>query len=176
MATPNLGFFESLLDDISGQLSSLRKQRALLFIMVIVAWLCPSPVQAAPTTDVINEFNISRVYDGDTFFINLPVETCQYDVLCRDLGVRLIGVDTAEIKGAKCPKERVAAFQARDFVRAQLQSASSVSLLQVKRDRNFRIDAIVVLDGQRDLASLVIAAGHGVLYDGKEARSQDWCL
>lgn len=152
-----------------------RTQACICLVLIVLAWLCPSPLQAAPTTDAITDFDITRVYDGDTFFINLPVETCQHDVLCRDLGVRVIGVDTPEIRGGQCPEEKAAAYRARNFVRTLLQAASSVSLLEVKRDRNFRIDAIVVLDGKQNLASLIIAAGHGVFYSGKHARAQDWC-
>lgn len=157
------------------QTRSLRRQRLLLLVLAGMAFLMPSPLRAAPTTDAITAFTVNRVYDGDTFFINLPRTGCYYDVLCRDLAVRVVGVDTPELRGAKCPQEKLAAVKARDFVIKVLRAASSIALVDVKRDGRFRIDATVLLNGQHDLADIIIRAHHGVPYLGTAARAQDWC-
>lgn len=165
----------ALIDLTVAKLRALQRQRLLLLLLAAIAYLLPSPLRAAPTTDAITTFTITRVYDGDTFFIDLPRAGCYYDVLCRDLPVRVIGVDAPELRGAGCPEEKQMAILARDFLAAQLRGASAIALIQVKRDSRFRIDARVIIDGQHDLAALLISAGLGAPYSGSGARARHWC-
>ena len=50
----------------------------------------------APTPASFDNVSIASVYDGDTFKINL---NCSLAVYCEKVPVRVLGVDTAEIKG-----------------------------------------------------------------------------
>ncbi|MEZ0150157.1 MAG: thermonuclease family protein [Candidatus Reddybacter sp.] len=144
--------------------------------MIKYLWLflLSAGIQAAPVTDAITDFKVLYTYDGDSFKIDLPVAGCIYDVLCRDLMVRVIGIDTPEIRGAKCDEEKIKALAARDFVSQLLGEAKTVQLTRVKRDGRFRLDAVVLVDGV-DLALIVINAGHGEFYSGKKARTANWC-
>jgi len=144
--------------------------------MIKYLWLflLSTGIQAAPVTDAITDFKVLYTYDGDSFKIDLPVAGCIYDVLCRDLMVRVIGVDTPEIRGAKCDEEKSRALSARDFVARLLGEAKAVQLTRVKRDGRFRLDAVVLVDDV-DLAQLIIKAGHGEFYRGEKARTANWC-
>ena len=55
------------------------------------------------TTDFEN-VQVLSVYDGDTFKVKL---SCDKDVLCQAVSVRVKGIDTPEIKSKnKCEKEK----------------------------------------------------------------------
>ena len=52
--------------------------------------------EKTPTPATFDNVSIASVYDGDTFKINL---NCSLAVYCEKVPVRVLGVDTAEIKG-----------------------------------------------------------------------------
>ena len=58
----------------------------------------PSHTAAAPVYGTIEISNVVRVYDGDTFFVNVDSWP---DVIGRKIGIRVNGIDTPEIRG-KC--------------------------------------------------------------------------
>jgi micrococcal nuclease len=61
-------------------------------------------------------------------------------------GVRVLGVDTPEIRG-ECPEESDKALAARDFVR-ELLVGELVLLADVQHDKyGGRVDAVVLLEG-----------------------------
>ena len=117
----------------------------------------------------LTAFEVVRVYDGDTFFVDIP---SLHPLLGDEIGVRVRGVDTPEIRG-HCDRERELARRARDFVQERLAQAATVTLVDVERGKYFRIVASVVVDGV-DLAELLIAAGLAVPYDG-DGPKQSWC-
>jgi micrococcal nuclease len=101
------------------------------------------------------------VIDGDT--IRTPAGRA----------IRVVGVDTPEMPGhAQCAREAVAAVAARDFTASALAAARHIDIQEKGLDRYRRTLAIVLIDG-RDLAELLIQAGHGRRYHGERRRS--WC-
>ncbi|MBI2603180.1 MAG: thermonuclease family protein [Deltaproteobacteria bacterium] len=109
-------------------------------------------------------------YDGDTMTFDIPGV---HPLLGDDIAVRLDGADTPEIKtGSSC--ETKLATVARDYVKALLTRARRVDLIDVKRDKYFRIVAKVVADGA-DLSDLLLAKGYAVPYDGGTKKKVDWC-
>lgn len=110
---------------------------------------------------------VVRVYDGDTFTVNLP---CDMPVLCRGVPVRLRGIDTPEIRG-QCREEIEAARAARARVREVL-TQGPVVLVQVGRDKYFRVLARAQV-GDVDLADDLITQGLARPYDG--GSKQGWC-
>lgn len=86
---------------------------------------------------------------------------------------RLDGLDTPEIRGAKCPSEREAAHRAQERLR-DLTDGHPVRLRPSgRRDRYGRWLAMLEADG-RDVGSILILEGLARPYKGG-ARG-DWCL
>jgi endonuclease YncB( thermonuclease family) len=113
---------------------------------------------------------VAGLYDGDTFRVNLP---CDYDVLCKNVPVRVAGVDTPEIKTKdKCEKR--AAQKAKQFTRAFL-GKPPVSLLNCRRDKYFRLLCDVKNSEGESLADNLLKAGFAVPYNGKEKPKINWC-
>lgn len=56
--------------------------------------------------------NVVKVYDGDSVTVSVKV----WDGLTAVDNVRLIGIDTPEIRG-KCPQEKAKAIEARDTLK-----------------------------------------------------------
>ena len=111
---------------------------------------------------------IISVYDGDTFRADirgLP------DIIGKNIAIRILGIDTPEIKG-KCEEEKIAAIKARDFARKALFNAKTITLKNLKRDKYFRLLADVYFD-DTDLADAHLVNNLAVKYSGKKKSS--WC-
>lgn len=120
------------------------------------------------TTDFENVQVIS-VYDGDTFKVKL---SCDKDVLCQAVSVRVKGIDTPEIKSKnKCEKEK--AKQAKAFTKSFLESGT-VNLKSCDRDKYFRLLCDVEVN-KKDLAQSLIKEKLAVKYDGGKKQTIDWC-
>lgn len=111
---------------------------------------------------------VVKVYDGDTITVNLPDLPA---VFGKHLSVRLRGIDAPEIKG-QCEREKTQALVARGALKAMLQRATFIELRNVSRDKYFRVDATVFVDG-RDLNAYMVAQGFARPYDG--GTRQGWC-
>lgn len=94
--------------------------------------------------DNIKIKKIISVYDGDTFRADL---NCEYKIFCENIGIRIYGIDTPEIKD-KRDHIKKRAYDARDFVRDKLYNAKKIHLRNIKRGKYFRIVADVYADGQ----------------------------
>ena len=111
---------------------------------------------------------IISVYDGDTFRADirgLP------DIIGKNIAIRILGIDTPEIKG-KCEEEKIVAIKARDFARKALFNAKIITLKNLKRDKYFRLLADVYFD-DTDLANALLVNNLAVKYSGKKKSS--WC-
>jgi len=111
---------------------------------------------------------VTTIYDGDTFYVIINQWP---DIIGKNIPVRLKGVDTPEMKGA-CYKEILMAREAKKFTVQQLRQAKKIELRNMSRDKYFRIDADVYLDG-KNLAQDLIAKKLGVTYSG--GTKVDWC-
>lgn len=117
----------------------------------------------------IHPKQINRVYDGDTFFIDVPGWP---DIIGSDIGIRVLHIDTPEIRG-ECEEEKILARAARDRVAELLANAKTIELRDMDRDKYFRIDADVYIDNVQ-LVSILNAEGLAVRpYDGGTKFS--WC-
>lgn len=113
----------------------------------------------------VKVLEILRVYDGDTFYVNLD---CSEDILCKNLPIRLQGIDTPEIKSTGL--EKVKAIKARDFVKDFLKK--DFVLKDCKRDKYFRLNCRVI-SNDKDLTEELIKNKLGVPYDGG-TKNTDW--
>lgn len=139
----------------------MQRKTIVLLLCSILGW--PLLSHAEDLTNVV----WLHCYDADTCNFDILPPT----VLNADIGVRFLGIDAPEILG-KCIKEKKLALEARDFVRAQLQGAKII-LKNVKRDKYYRIDAIMEANGV-NLNQLLIDKGYAVPYGGTGLR-HDWC-
>lgn len=111
---------------------------------------------------------VLRVYDGDTFFVNIKGWP---PIVGENIGIRIRGIDTPEIRG-KCPKEKELAVKARDFVNDLLSNASSIQLHNIERGKYFRVIADVLVDGIQ-LRAAIQESSFGRSYQGGSRRG--WC-
>jgi len=102
---------------------------------------------------------ILRVYDGDTYYVNLKDFP---PIIGTNVGIRLRGVDCPEIR-KECSK--ILAIEVRDYVIAKFKNAKKIELKRMSRDKYFRIDADIYVDGS-DLAKELIKLGYAKSYDG----------
>ncbi len=113
----------------------------------------------------VQQDDIKYIYDGDTFFLVCP------DCAKGKLGVRVMGVDTPELRG-RCPLEKQRARQAKQFAVAKLRQAQNIILVpnpKRRYDRYQRLLANVIIDGE-DLGAALIANGLGRPYAGEKRK------
>lgn len=109
-------------------------------------------------------------YDADTIKVNLPNI---HPLLGDRISVRVFGVDSPEIKGqTKCEKEK--AIKARDLVRTWLSTAKRIDLVNIGRDKYFRVLARVRIDG-KDLSDKLIELKLAYPYYGDTKEIRNWC-
>ena len=116
---------------------------------------------------VISE--VTSVYDGDTFRANIPDFP---ELIGRNIGIRINGIDTPEIKG-KCEQEKQLAFKAKRFTVEMLTKANVIEIRNLQRGKYFRIVADVYADGV-NVADELVKENLAVVYDGGK-KVKDWC-
>lgn len=107
------------------------------------------------------EVILVRVHDGDTIIVDVPVFPA---IIGDNILVRLSHIDTPEITD-KRPEVKTLAIKAREVLKQILHDAKKIELTELKRDKYFRINAIVIADGvnvQTTLMNLELAKP----YDG----------
>jgi len=94
----------------------------------------------------VNNFcqvKVERVYDGDTFFVNIPKV---HSLFGKTLGIRVKGIDTPELRGGT-KESKARGILARDFAANLLKKAKRVDLKDCTRGKFFRIVCDVYLSG-----------------------------
>lgn len=109
-------------------------------------------------------------YDGDTITVEVPGV---HPLLGKNISVRVLGVDTPEIKG-KLPCEKEQARVAQRLVQSLLKDAKRIDLINVQRDKYFRILADVHVDG-KSIAQVLTQNHLAYAYDGGTKQHINWC-
>lgn len=154
-------------------------KRIALAVAVLALSACraePVHAQTPPKALRLYQVQVTSIYDGDTFSINLPGLPTELN----PVKIRLRGVDTPERGGkAKCESERVRADAARAFTVKQIaRTQGRVVIGNLDWDKyGGRIDADVYVGpaGNERLVDLLIQNGYGREYHG-EARTKGWCF
>ena len=126
---------------------------------MVSCWSC---LEAKHTYGQLSVAKVDRVHDGDTFIVEIAGV---HPLIGKEISIRINGIDSPEITDARDEVKRLA-VEARDYVARRLQSATHIELLNVQRDKYFRILADVWVDGV-DLAQELIEQGLAQPYDGK---------
>jgi len=111
---------------------------------------------------------VERCHDGDTCRVSLPGLP---DVFAT-MGVRLRGIDAAELRGAKCDLEKCLAVDARDKL-VSMVVGRNTTLDDCAPDKYFRLLCDVSVDGA-DVGSQLLRGGYAVRYTGRGPK-HDWC-
>ena len=123
--------------------------------------------------DNFEQVKVISVYDGDTFKVNLP---CTQDIFCKDISVRVNGIDTPEMKTKNtCEKQK--AKEAQNLTK-DILSKGPVILKNCQRDKYFRLLCDVSVIGANqgyDLSEELLEAGLAVSYHGETKADVDWC-
>jgi micrococcal nuclease len=142
---------------------------AILILGVFLGFVFMSwPLGAAekdPATKKPYIAEVLWVYDGDTPTLNIEGK---YEA------IRLVGVDTPEIKG-KCPEEIALAIKARDFA-IQFLNGWAIPELTGKRGKYGRLIGRVKNIKGEDLSDALIKNGLGRVYNYYPGlRRKSWC-
>lgn len=107
------------------------------------------------------EVIVIRIHDGDTMTVEIPALP---SIIGQHINIRLDGIDTPEMTDKRI-EIKSKALAARQFVKDRVSSAKKVEITHLKRDKYFRIDAKILLDG-KDLSQMLLQEGLAKPYDG----------
>jgi len=114
--------------------------------------------------DDISNVTFVRNYDGDTITVNIDNYP---DIIGKDISVRIYGIDAPEING-ECDNEVEFAKIVKSFIYSKLIVAKSIKLVNVRRDKYFRILADVEYDGKNLSIELLNTFKINRYYGGKK--------
>ena len=145
------------------------------WLLVVMALFTVQFANAYPVSDIkLLTEDVTSVYDGDTLTVQIPYTP---DVFGKDLSVRIIGIDTPEMRSSCETKEqrdheKALAIKARDQVVSMIALGKRVTLTELDRDKYFRLLAVVKVDGV-SIGDALITSGLAVSYYG--ATKAGWC-
>lgn len=144
---------------------------ALLFSLSILVAAQKSEHQACQHQEKRFEcVEFVKNYDADTITFNIPDV---HPLFGSKISVRLRGVDAAELKTTNfC--ERKASIKAKNLVTEILKNAKRIDLINIDRDKYFRVLADVVVD-QKSLSKLLLKSRLAVSYQGGKKNRVNWC-
>ena len=137
-----------------------------LFITLYV--ILPITANASAAMLNLREYKGRVCYDGDTCYVQMAA----LPKTLRKMSVRVLGIDTPEIRG-KCDKEKELALKAREFANKTFSEAKIIKFSDLKWDKyGGRILSNVYLDGYL-YADMIINEGLARPYDG--GSKEGWC-
>lgn len=144
--------------------------KIMTFLAATALALSGASAVSAPLSQSRYEYAVTGIYDGDTFYIEMPGLPPEL----RRIGVRVRGVDTAEVRG-KCNEERRTANGAKLFTTRMIKlSGNRVTLQGLKWDKyGGRVNADVYLSNGQSLAQQMIMQGYARPYVG--GKRAGWC-
>lgn len=89
------------------------------------------------------------------------------------MGVRVLGVDTPELRTSD-PCEKKKAIAAKEVLQKLLTQSSSVDIMNVQKDKYFRILGDVYVDG-KSVAQELIKLDLAYPYSGEKKVKRNWC-
>ena len=143
---------------------SLATLLCLLILAPGLAWSSPRE-----TYGDIQGVVFRRATAPDVFIADLPGLPA---VAGRQMEVRIRGLEAPAILG-RCAREKRLAEQGRQVIELLLSRARQITLRDVGRDHTFRLQAIVLVDGQN--LGLILVKKHLARWSGGPGPRVDWC-
>lgn len=126
-----------------------------LMLIKVFIFLYVSAFLLCPVASLALDVSLIRVVDGDSIRVNLP---CDVAVVCHNVPIRVLGVNTPELRG-RC---------SRGGYKAKLHTIEFLSgkiTLDGCKKTKFYLGCNVYSDG-KSLATDLINKGYGVPYSG----------
>jgi endonuclease YncB( thermonuclease family) len=145
-------------------------------LFIFWAGLMPVPGVAAAADACSHDATTLRCvkflknYDADTITFDVPGV---HPLIGEKISVRVNGIDAPEIRG-KNDCEKRSAKAAKNLIENILKRSKKIDLVNVGRDKYFRILADVRVDGQ-DLKEVLLRNGLAYEYHGETKKKVDWC-
>ncbi len=143
----------------------MKVKASLLFALLLLA--TPLQAKTAKTYGSLVVSEVVKVIDGDTIKVNIDTV---HPLIGEAISVRLAGIDTPELS-SKDPPIQSLALRAKAFTEEALKGAHTIVLIDMRRDKYFRILADVLIDGE-SLSEKLIGARLALPYHGRE--KPDW--
>lgn len=140
-----------------------------LFAFWVLSMMMVSIPIAQEQEGPVRVSRVLRVYDGDTFYVEIDGWP---SIVGSGIGIRIIGIDTPEIRGTSpCVKEM--AYKSREEL-VRLLNTEEIYLYNMYRGKYFRIVATVRVNGY-NVTERMIESGRAVAWDGVGKRPKWEC-
>lgn len=146
------------------------RMRILLVLLFFV------PVFTQSSDDCVHDSKNFRCvrylknYDGDTITFKIPDV---HPLLGDKIPIRVRSLDTPELRGTS-PCEKDAGRIAKRLIESLLKNAARIDLINVERDKYFRILADVIYDG-KNLKDILFKNQLAYPYEGGAKEKINWC-
>lgn len=146
------------LERLSTKDGKMRKQLflACVFLLLTGCAVIPKPTdsqmveESSPLYPDVIVSRLRKVIDGDTFRCDID----EYSAIAgKDISIRIRGVNTPELRD-KDPEIRKSAYAEKEHLEQLLSNARIIELRNLGRDKYFRIDADIYIDGEPLLPQL----------------------
>ena len=150
-------------------------------IVILLALFCESygfasdEFQCAPrwrfSDNMIQVVKYVRTIDGDTFVVDIPGMP---EVFGKGISVRIKGIDAPEIHATdRCEELMAMAVSLR--LKKLLESANRIDLVDIGRDKYFRLLAKVRINDAIDVGAFFLENKWVTAYDGGKKTKPNWC-
>lgn len=126
------------------------KRIFLLLVGILLAGCATLPQTQDKLYPNVKVSRLLRVIDGDTFACDIDQHSA---IAGKNISIRLRGINTPELR-SRNPEERKSASLEKQRLSDLLNSARVIELRNIDRDKYFRIDADVYIDGEPLLPKL----------------------
>jgi micrococcal nuclease len=133
----------------------MKTNRTIQAFVIVFLFLCVMSTCAADKSygNAVITF-VGTVYDGKVFSASIA----DWPPIAGDhIQVRILGIATPSLKD-KRPAVKAKAIQAKEYVAKRLKEGKKIELVDMRRDKFFRILAVVLVDG-KDLGAELVKLG-----------------
>ena len=128
----------------------MKKILLVLFGILLLSGCTTQPVDNSKLYPDVKVSRLIRVIDGDTFVCDIDEHSA---IAGKNISIRLRGINTPELRSGN-PEERKSANLEKQRLSDLLTNARVIELRNIDRDKYFRIDADVYIDGEPLLPKL----------------------
>lgn len=113
------------------------------------------------SAEILDIDRVRRVIDGDTIVVDLR---CKPDILCKNMKIRLVDIDTPEIR-TKDKNIKRKGLIAKHQLREEIRRGDYLELRKCSRGKYFRLVCDLRINGL-SASELMISGGYARYYDG----------